>query len=215
MTTAKKQTYFIIGKGGLHDIIKEILQQNFLYKGYYDNKPSGSSDHKGRFDQIEFSDVQNFILGFASIRNMLRREKLFNRFLASGGKAINAISEKAFLFSSVSIGQGNIVCPLANMGANVRMGSNCIVFSNSTIEQDTTIGNNVNIAPGVSFGGGCKVGSHVFVGIGSVIKDQVAIGNNVVIGAGSLVLNPVTDNCIVYGSPAKVIRENNLYEQPD
>lgn len=208
------ERYRIIGKGGLHDIIVEILEGTYLYNGYYDNKQGTTSFYKGNFSSVNFEEVSSFILGFASIRNMLRREWLFNQYIASGAKPVNAISEKAHLFSTVTMGEGNVICPFAQLGANVNLGSNCIVFSNSTIEHDSKLGNNVNIAPGVSFGGGCRVGSNIFIGIGSVIKDRVHIGNNVVIGAGSLLLNDVPDNSIVYGSPAKPIGENHLYEKP-
>jgi sugar O-acyltransferase (sialic acid O-acetyltransferase NeuD family) len=214
MENKKRNHYRIIGKGGLHDIIKEILQDTLHYDGYYDNKQVSQPSYRGSFSEISFPEAKNFILGFASIRNMLRREKLFQQLLASGAFAVNAISDKAYLFSTVSLGTGNVICPLSNVGANVTIGSNCIIFSNTTIEHDTKVGNNVNIAPGVSFGGGCHIGNNVFVGIGSVIRDQISIGNNVVIGAGSLVLDNVKDNCIAYGSPAKVIGVNKLYEQP-
>lgn len=207
------QQYRIIGKGGLHDIIREILHDAAGYDGYYDNKKGEGPFYRGTFSDVSFDEVQGFILGFASIRNMLRREKLFNDYLVMNGIPVNAISDKAHLFKSAKIGQGNIICPMAQIGANVVMSSNCILFSNSTIEHDCILGSNVNIAPGVSFGGSCRVGNNVFIGLGSVIKDGVTIGSNAVIGAGSLVLDPVPDNCIVYGSPARVIGENKLYER--
>lgn len=204
--------YRIIGKGGLQSIIIELLQNIHLYDGYYDDKVEESKNYKGSIDNFSISEVTNFILAFASIRNMLRREFIFFKLKNMGGHPINAISNKANIFSSVKMGEGNILCPFANLSANVEIGSNCIIFSNTTIEHDCHLGNNVNIAPGVSFGGGVTVDKNVFVGVGAKLKDGISIGKNVIIGSGSLILQNIPDNVIVYGSPAKVIGENKVYE---
>ena len=42
---------------------------------------------------------------------------------------------------------------------------------------------------------------------GCKIIGNVTIGNNVVIGANAVVLNDVPSNCIVAGSPAKIVSQ--------
>ncbi|MCR5609086.1 MAG: acyltransferase [Lachnospiraceae bacterium] len=84
-----------------------------------------------------------------------------------------------------------------------------------------TIGDHVTLAPNVqvlSHDGSTKnqlgytriglvkIGNNVFVGTNSVILPNVTIGDNVVVAAGSIVSRDVPDNCVVAGSPAKVIR---------
>lgn len=83
-----------------------------------------------------------------------------------------------------------------------------------------TIGDDVTMAPRVhilchdastkSFLGYTKIGrvtigNKVFIGAESVILPGVTIGNNVIIGANSTVTKDVPDNCVVAGTPAKVI----------
>lgn len=41
---------------------------------------------------------------------------------------------------------------------------------------------------------------------GAIVIGGVTIGNDVTIGANAVVLNPVPDNAIVAGVPAKIIR---------
>lgn len=49
------------------------------------------------------------------------------------------------------------------------------------------------------------IGNNVFIGMNTLILKGVHIGNNVIIGAGSIVCKDIPDNCVVAGSPAKII----------
>lgn len=53
-----------------------------------------------------------------------------------------------------------------------------------------------------------KIGEHVWVGLRTVILNGTEVGNGSVIGAGSFVKKSYTNNCIVAGNPARVIRRN-------
>lgn len=75
---------------------------------------------------------------------------------------------------------------------NVQIGSNCSIYSISTID---------NKKGAVHLKQNSKVGSH------STILPGVTIGENSVIGAHSLVIEDIPDNVIAFGVPAKVIRD--------
>jgi acetyltransferase-like isoleucine patch superfamily enzyme len=45
--------------------------------------------------------------------------------------------------------------------------------------------------------------------MGTNILNQVKIGKNTIIGAGSVVTKDIPDNVVAYGSPCKIIRDNN------
>ena len=56
------------------------------------------------------------------------------------------------------------------------------------------------------------VGNNVHIGTNSIIMPNVTIGNNVVIGCGSIVTHDVPNNCVVAGSPAKIIESLEEYK---
>ena len=51
------------------------------------------------------------------------------------------------------------------------------------------------------------IGDNVFIGQNVTILKGVRIGNNVVIGSGSVVSKSFSDNNIIVGNPAKIVRE--------
>ena len=51
-----------------------------------------------------------------------------------------------------------------------------------------------HIAPGAVLSGNVVIGKGSFVGANSVIRQGVKIGCNVVVGAGSVVINDISDN---------------------
>ena len=51
------------------------------------------------------------------------------------------------------------------------------------------------------------IGDNVWIGVGVVIMPDVTIGNNCVIGANAVVTKSFSDNCILAGVPAKIIKK--------
>ena len=54
-----------------------------------------------------------------------------------------------------------------------------------------------------------KIGSHVWMGNGVIVMSECDIGKNSMVGAGSFIRNRrFSNNCMIVGNPAHVIREN-------
>ena len=199
--------YSIIGKGGLHDIVLDILK-DYKYQGFYDDTISDSNNYLGKISNIK---GKNSLLAIASVKNMYLSEKLLNKLKDEELLNINAISTKSNISNNVKTGKGNIILPFAQLGVNTTIGDGNIIFSNSIIEHDCKIGNNVNIAVGVNIAGSVTIEDNVFIGVGVNIIDGITIKANSIIGAGSTVLNDTEENSVYVGTPAKRLKENNLY----
>ncbi len=78
------------------------------------------------------------------------------------------------------------------------------------IGDDVTIGHKALIHA-------CTIGDGVLVGMGAIIMDGATIGEGSVIGAGALVLagSEAPAGSLVFGSPAKVVRELDQQERAE
>lgn len=81
------------------------------------------------------------------------------------------------------------------------------------INQDTVIGNNVNLSQFVNIGTNHNtpaiIGDNVYVSPMVCIVEDVVIGCNVTIGAGAVVTKNVPSNATAVGVPAKIINYNS------
>lgn len=166
----------------------------------------------------DFSSVQNhfslidnkFTLGLG---NPFLRKKMYEKFLNFGGEFSSTISPYARISNfETSVQNGCNILPGAIISSNVQIKKGTIVYFNSIITHDSSIGEFVQISPGVSILGRVSIGDLTMVGSNVVILPDLKIGRNVIIGAGSVVTKDLPDNCIAYGVPAIIHRYNKVVE---
>jgi len=125
------------------------------------------------------------------------------------------VAENAVIIGDVEIGENSSVW----FGCVIRCEENKIVIGKNTNIQDLTtihtdhccsviIGDNVTVGHNVVLHG-CEIGNNVLIGMGTIIMNGSKIGDNSLIGAGSLITQNmvIPPNTLVFGRPAKVIRE--------
>ena len=57
-----------------------------------------------------------------------------------------------------------------------------------------------------------RIGNHVWIGQGAQILKGVTIGDGSIIAAGSIVTKDIPPHCLAAGVPAKVIREDIMWQ---
>ena len=146
---------------------------------------------------------------------------------------INALSKSGIdLGSNVTIQRGSIfVCTgvIRNLGKGIKIGNN--VGLNARVylggQGGIEIGENVIIGPDVKIFSenhifekmempikdqgetrkGVKIGNDCWLGSNSIILDGVDLGDGCVVAAGSVVTKSFTENLVIGGIPAKIIKK--------
>lgn len=119
-----------------------------------------------------------------------------------------------------NLGAGCVVGTDATLDGYISVDDKSQVQSHAYLAQSVRVGKGVFIAPGCEFFNnkkiilsvehdleGAEVGDFVRIGGGSEILPKVKIGKNALVGTGSVVANDVDKNSVVFGNPAKFVRE--------
>ncbi len=135
------------------------------------------------------------------------RQSLARLSQESGFNLPSLVHPEAIVSRDVELGEGVVIAAGAIINPACRIGDNVLINTAASIDHESIISSGAHVAPGVRMAGRVCVGQGAFVGVGSVVIDNVRIGAGAIIGAGSLVLQDVPDGAVVYGAPAKVIRQ--------
>jgi carbonic anhydrase/acetyltransferase-like protein (isoleucine patch superfamily) len=125
------------------------------------------------------------------------------------------VADSAEVIGNVEMAEGASVWFGAVLRADndrMRIGKGSNVQDGSMLHSDPgfplTLGENVTVGHMVMLHG-CTVGDGSLIGIGAVVLNGAKIGRNSIVGAGALVPEgkEFPDNSLIFGSPAKVMRE--------
>ncbi len=149
----------------------------------------------------------------------------FDLFIAMGYSKLNqlrkdrynAAKDKGYRLASYISSQATVL-------NNNKIGDNCFILEDNTIQPFVTIGNNVTLWSGNHIGhhsriedhtflashivvsGRVSIGEQCFIGVNATIRDHITVGHKSVIGAGALLLDSTDDESLFVGSASKKSR---------
>lgn len=128
-------------------------------------------------------------------------------FVALSYSKLNQIrKEKYFAAKSLGYRFASYISSHATVLNEGKIGENCFIFEDNTIQPFVSIGNNVTLWSGNHIGhhstihdhcfiashvvvsGGVVIGESCFIGVNATLRDHIKIGEKCVIGAGTLIL---------------------------
>jgi sugar O-acyltransferase (sialic acid O-acetyltransferase NeuD family) len=205
----------IIGKGD--NIITMVLDNLYSYKStpnitIYNNL---SLPILNRFDHDKFnikivedvnmSDYDVFSLG---VYQPQHKVKIMESLSPNINKFINIIHRGEDISKMTRLGVGILINSKVSIAAHTTIGNFVTINRHVSIGHHTVIGDYCSINPGTNIAGNVTIGEGTTIGMGVNIIDGIKIGKNTIIGAGSVVTRNIPDNVIAYGSPCKIIRDN-------
>lgn len=111
--------------------------------------------------------------------------------------------------SSVTIGEGSIICAGTILTVDICIGSHNIINLDCTIGHDVVLEDFVTLYPSVNISGCVKIGNTTEIGTGSQIIQGIEIGSGNIIGAGSVVIKNLQSDVTAVGVPVKVVKHHN------
>ena len=140
-------------------------------------------------------------------------------FAALSYSKLNAVRKEKYL-AAKALGYtiASYISSKATVLNDGRIGENCFIFEDNTIQPFVTIGNNVTlwsgnhighhssikdhcfIASHVVISGGVEIGEQCFIGVNATLRDHIKIGEKCVIGAGALMLADAAPEGVYIGA---------------
>ncbi len=127
----------------------------------------------------------------------------------SGHNMQNIIHPTAYVSSTAVLSDGIFCEPGVIISSQSRIGFGVTIKRGVSIGHHNVIGDYVEINPGVTISGHVHIGRGCIIGVSAVIKNGVSIGENTFIGMGSLVNKDIPAGVVAYGSPCRIIRDND------
>ena len=130
------------------------------------------------------------------------------------------IEPGAIIRDNVEIEDDAIILMGAVINCGAKIGRKTMIDMNAVVGSGAKIGNNCHIGAGAVIAGILEpksnhpviIEDHVFIGANAVVLEGVHLYEGSVVGAGAVVIKDVLKNQTVVGVPAKVIKENTVWE---
>lgn len=143
----------------------------------------------------------------------------YDFFVALSYSKLNSVRKEKFLAAKeMGYKLASFISSSATVLNEGRIGENCFILEDNTIQPFVTIGNNVTLWSGNHIGhhsvihdhafvashvvvsGGVEIGEQCFVGVNSTLRDHIKIGERCVVGAGALLLEDAAAEGVYMGS---------------
>lgn len=125
-------------------------------------------------------------LGYSKL-NQLRRDKYLAA-KAKGYTLASYISSRATVLNEGRIGENCFVLEDNTIQPFVTIGNNVTLWSGNHVGHHSTIHDHCFLASHIVVSGGVEIGESCFIGVNATFRDHVRIGEKCLIGAGALVL---------------------------
>jgi len=140
-------------------------------------------------------------------------------FIALSYARLNGLRRDKYLAGkAMGYALASFISPHATMLNEGRVGDNCFIFEDNTVQPFVTIGNNVTLWSGNHIGhhsvirdhcfiashvvvsGGVDIGEQCFIGVNATLRDHIRVGARCVIGAGALLLDHAEPEGVYVGA---------------
>ncbi len=161
-------------------------------------------------DQMMDWQSPSFIIASIGKSRRLIAEHFINTYSIPEDRFIPLIHTSSVIANGFVAGIGLHISPLSVIAPYCTVGRFVVINRHVNVGHHTVLHDYVTINPGVTISGICDIGVRTTIGAGATLLEKVKIGRDTIIGAGSVVTKDIPDGVIAYGSPAKIIRDNNF-----
>ncbi len=215
---SKTKKAIIFGTGSFAELVHYFLTHDSEYEVV------AFTVSKDQIKKPQFMDLP--LIPFEEIKNSYSPND-YEMYIAVGYNQMNSVRER---FYKEAKQKGYVLLTYVSSYATVftdKIGDNCFVFEDNTIQPFVEIGNNVVLWSGnhvghhvrighhnwfcshIIIGGHSKVKDNCFIGGNTSISDQVVISSNNFIGSHAMIVNSTLESDAIIAEKSKVFHNKS------
>jgi len=175
---------------------REYIQQSELM-----GLPVVSMEEIVRFFPV--CEYQGFVAASSTKLNRIRRQ-LYEKVLSLGYDLVSYVSSRAFVWKNVKIGRNCFVLEDNTLQPFSEIGNNVVMWSGNHLGHRSIVRDHCFISSHCVVSGFCEIGEGAFLGVNCTLEDNVKIGKDNFIGAGAIIRKK-TEEKSVYQQEATVL----------
>ncbi len=160
---------------------------------------------------VEFENLENIyppgeydaFVALASGKLNRDRTNLYKKTKNKGYFLASYISSKAFVWHNVKIGENCFILEDNTLQPFTEVGNNVVMWSGNHLGHRSIIKDNCFITSHVVISGYCEIGENSFLGVNSTLADNVKIAKDNFIALGAVINKNTEENLIYKGNPAE------------
>ena len=136
--------------------------------------------------------------------NRLREEK-YNQAKAAGYNLASYICTRSVFWPDLKIGDNCFILENQTIQPSVKIGSNVVLWSGNHIGHGTHIDDHTYIASHVVVSGHCRIGKRCFFGVNATVRDFCTIGNDCFVTMDASLVRDIEAESVVLGAKAEIL----------
>jgi sugar O-acyltransferase (sialic acid O-acetyltransferase NeuD family) len=138
------------------------------------------------------------------------REKIYYEIKHKGYSLIKYISSKATIFDRSKVGDNCFILENNTIQPFVTIGSNTILWSGNHIGHHSCIGDHVFITSHVVISGNCIIEPYCFIGVNSTLKENTILGEGTFVAMSTSITKNTEKYSVYKGNPAEKMKISSL-----
>lgn len=132
------------------------------------------------------------------------REALYNKAKSCSYELVSYISSRAFVWHNAKIGDNCFILENNTVQPFVEIGNNVVLWSGNHIGHRTVIRDHCFITSHVVISGFCDIGEYAFIGVNATFADKVTIAPDNFVAMAASISKDTQANGVYGGSPAEL-----------
>jgi sugar O-acyltransferase (sialic acid O-acetyltransferase NeuD family) len=139
-----------------------------------------------------------------------QRERVYYEIKSKGYKLISYISSKSTVFDKSKIGDNCFLLEDNTIQPFVEIGNNVILWSGNHIGHHSVIKDHVFMTSQVVISGNCVIEPYCFIGVNSALKENITLGEGTFVAMCTSITKDTESYSVYSGNPSKKIDMSSL-----